>query len=531
MPPHRLVAALLTSSLLLCAAAARPDTARRPPARDLRYVADMQRVDRLWRQDRPDVPAIVRILLAERGYPRRSFEYGYWWHMCHRELRLLDVSDGPIVSLAWSADGRRLTARDEDGVVTTWSPDTGRLLDTTYDQAEANRLLPSDVPLSLLSPDGATRVEVDAGGACSIWDAASDEKRFDVVGHLGRVTCAAFAADGARVATGSEDGTVRVWDATTDRTTTDLSLAKPPGWPQDFSPDDKRLLIDGALPDGFRVCDSTIGKVLAAVTIDNGKVRFSPNGRWIATSFGDTATIWNAATGARVSEQQGFRTGGLGGTVFSFLSFTRDGRRLITTSSSGNVSVWDVGTTGQLSSRSQAQLDGMVDALDERGERAIGSGGTEGECLWELPSGRKLWQSSVRIQSWAAAFSPDGRWVAVGSLDGPVTVFDARTGRIAATLNGHTDFVLTVRWTRDSRRVISIALGDGTRIWDPCSGECLMGAPLSATPAGPAVSHDGSRLAFITRGRGVVILQAASDAEIRRWAALDRDLLRRMAAR
>jgi len=48
-----------------------------------------------------------------------------------------------------------------------------------------------------------------------VWDAQNGDELLSLKGHTGTVTCVAFSPDGARIVTGSEDTTLKVWDTRT----------------------------------------------------------------------------------------------------------------------------------------------------------------------------------------------------------------------------------------------------------------------------------------------------------------------------
>lgn len=116
--------------------------------------------------------------------------------------------------------------------------------------------------------------------------------------------------------------------------------------------------------------------------------------------------------------------------------------------------------------------------------------------------------------SWvqAAAFSPDGRRIASGSLDKTLRQWDAFTGQaVGAPLTGHTDAVTSVAFSPDNRRIVSASHDKTLRLWDASSGQPI-GQPL--------VGHTDLvySVAFSPDGRRVA--SASADKTIRLWDAV-----------
>ena len=65
------------------------------------------------------------------------------------------------------------------------------------------------------SPDGRRIVSGSDDKTVKVWDAATGQETLTLKGHTGEVHSVAFSPDGRRIVSGSYDGTVKVWDAST----------------------------------------------------------------------------------------------------------------------------------------------------------------------------------------------------------------------------------------------------------------------------------------------------------------------------
>ena len=117
-----------------------------------------------------------------------------------------------------------------------------------------------------------------------------------LAGHSDSVSAVTFSSDGRRIASGSKDKTIKVWDVTTghvEKTLTDHS-----GWVNfvAFSPDGRRI-ASGSNDRTIKIWDVTTGQVEKTLTTHSGwvnAVAFSPDGRRIASGSGDkTIMVWD----------------------------------------------------------------------------------------------------------------------------------------------------------------------------------------------------------------------------------------------
>ncbi|KZO92972.1 hypothetical protein CALVIDRAFT_285545 [Calocera viscosa TUFC12733] len=109
------------------------------------------------------------------------------------------------------------------------------------------------------------------------------------------------------------------------------------------------------------------------------------------------------------------------------------------------------------------------------------------------------------------AVSPDGRWIASGSEDQTIRIWDIETGAaIGEPLVGHEDWVMTVAFSPDGMRVAS-GSGDKTiRMWDVETGTAI-GEPLAG--------HDDRVLSVAFSPDGKRIASGSADEAIRMWDA------------
>jgi class 3 adenylate cyclase len=279
-------------------------------------------------------------------------------------------------------------------------------------------------------------------------------------GHGGAVCGVAWSPDGRLVATGSLDGPVHVWDAGSGEETRRL--------------EGHHRLVYG--------------------------VAWSPDGRLLATGGGDrTVRLWDTSSGKEIRKLEGH-----GLTVFG-VAWSPDGRLLGTGDSEGTVRVWEAGSGKEVYRRRRhnGPVYGVAWSLDSQ---LLATGSDTGIArVWGAGSGNELLVLTVASNGGIGAlgWSPDSQLLATPSADRTVGIWEARTGKLVASLEGHTSQVDCARFSPDGRLMATISSDRTARFWGAYTwmqvGVLPLGWDADASP-GPQIlawHPDGTCLAVV----------------------------------
>lgn len=162
----------------------------------------------------------------------------------------------------------------------------------------------------------------------------------------------------------------------------------------------------------------------------------------------------------------------------SRVSFSFDGRYLITAGSDGVARIWP--TFDQAADPGAPLASGQPLALSHgswvwcavfniEGTRVATSGNGTDAKIWEFPSGRLLQAIEHKDTVRSVSFSPDGKYVVTASLDKIGRVSETDTGAKVVDLVGHTNGLIGAAFSPDGRSVFTVA--DDVRIWDWRTGQ------------------------------------------------------------
>jgi WD40 repeat protein len=311
------------------------------------------------------------------------------------------------------------------------------------------------------SPDGKTLCLAggadDETGIVKLFDVATSRERLSLDGHANRVNAVAFAPDGKTLASGAgaeTGGEVKFWDAETGKP---LATIAPEGGyvlSLAYSPDGKTLAIGSGYAENLR--------------------------------FFGRSSFWEVASGRELPlVLQGPR-----GEVTA-VAYVNAGKQLVTSGSrfdeASGRNIWEVKLWDTDDGKEQAvlftsvgpEVDGIFFnvrslAVSSDGKRVAGAGRDSSQGAYR--GALRVWGVNPSADSgflsdektpvlWSAAFSPDGKTLAVGGAGDAVRFWDLTTNREQASLPSFEGAAFCVAFSPDGKQLIAggAAVDDANR--------------------------------------------------------------------
>ncbi|OQD81053.1 hypothetical protein PENANT_c030G04575 [Penicillium antarcticum] len=319
------------------------------------------------------------------------------------------------------------------------------------------------------SPDGQRIASGSSDNTIRLWDPVTGTLQQALEGHSDWVRSVAFSLNGRVLASGSSDNTVRLWDSATGTLQQTLEGHLGSVWSVAFSPDGC-LLASGSFDETIRIWNPITGalqRTFAGLVGSIWSVAFSPNGKVLASGSRDnTVRLWDPITGDLQRTLESHL-----GSVWS-VAFSPDGRKLASGSSDQTIRLWDP-ATGALLQILKGHQEGLRSVTFSHDSRVLASSDNEQIIrLWDSATGTLLQKFKGHSNSvWSLAFSPNGRILASGSYDQTVRIWDYAMNGLKQTLESRSGRLRSVAFSPDGRLLASCSDDYTVRLWDPITGD------------------------------------------------------------
>jgi serine/threonine-protein kinase len=480
-----------------------------------------------------------------------------------KELRKLEGHTDPVTSIAVSRDGKCAVSGASGGV-----DHALRLWDLEVEESKPRRLVGHADAIQgvAISPDGRRALSSGADGTVKLWDLERDlELKLPATPpKLGWRTIVAFQAGGLRLLSTPWPGNSNfalLWDSRKPKE--ELSIgAWGGGSSLGFSADGRYALI-GTGNQNVLVHDATTGKENRSFKGHTGvvtSVTSSPDGRRIVSgSLDGTVRLWDVESGEEVVQRRGHTF-----AVHS-IALSRDGRRALTGGGDNTGILWDL--TSSPPGRQLHRFEGHRGiirrvVLSPDGGLALSLGSDATSRLWDVGTGKELHR--LEQSGWGVDFvsdkatplvaasplltlrdlvsnkevhrffdesgfphlaivasSSDGRWVASGTTNGWVYLWNVATRKcIRAFLGGGNDQVQSMTFSRDSTQLLWSDSAGTVRTWEVKAAESKKPATFSGHVTAvnsAAFSPDGKLIAAAALDGKVIVWDAKSGKAQQDW--------------
>jgi eukaryotic-like serine/threonine-protein kinase len=308
-------------------------------------------------------------------------------------------------------------------------------------------------------------------------------------GYSAPVRCVALSPNGKLLASASGNygrpGEVKVWDLATGRELFCLRGHNDLVSCVAFSPDSRRLAsANGGVrtPGEIQFWDAAAGRALIRVPAHATPVRglaFSPDGLQLASVGGGfdsngaylpgEVKVWDAAGGRQLLRISGNEAADWpsASSAVAFSPAVAEPRRRLAFADGHTVRVCDA-TTGKELVHVGTHPNLVNSVAYSPNGRLLASGSVDGVVnVWDAESGKQTAVFHHADGISGLAFGPDCRQLAAAAGNSVVKIWDVTNKHEAVVLRGHRDTVASVAFSPDGWRLAS-GSGDGTvKLWDP----------------------------------------------------------------
>jgi WD40 repeat protein len=269
--------------------------------------------------------------------------------------------------------------------------------------------------------------------------------------HSATVLSLSWDSVGNKIASGSGDNTIKIWDGNSLELLRALEGHSDSVWSLDWNHDGKKL-VSGSGDKTIKLWDGLSGQLLKTLT-------------------------------------------GHSGVVYS-VAWSHDDSRIVSGSEDKTIKIWD-GISGEMINIMEGHSDRIFTVSWSHDDSRIVSGSEDKTIkIWDSSSGTIIRTFTGHSGSvYSVSYSHDDSKIVSGSYDKTVRIWNAETGDLMKVLKGHSEEVTCVAWSRDDRKIASCSYHDKKIIiWDSLTGQPLTTFPLVSGSYALAWSPDNNEI-------------------------------------
>jgi len=435
-----------------------------------------------------------------------------------------DQNQAAITSLVFSRDSKRFVTVDSSGKTQVWGIERAELLHTLtpsignkddfttavafspngqrilrvvnsvqnkvqkvqadmFDALQGKHLFslePLSTPVSSLAflPDNRSIAFSFTNKVVKLFDSASQHFVDTFGGQLLKAQQAAVSPDGSVIVAGTVDGVLQLWDAKKKILKYSLTGHNESIEQVAFSPD-ARFILAGDHHGNITLWNRKSNKVMWSIDAHKkGHTLFamSPDNTALLTSSTESSimTLWDMQSHRPIYKFRGHHAGITG------ICYTPDGARIVSSSNDGSVKVWDAATRRVIHTFVSDSRNKKFTALDISSDgkylaAGVNASGREvhGIEIWALDTFEQHYSLNDHFKKVTAIkFSSDSKQLVSGSEDGSIKIWNLETGELSASLHKKEVIgkepvpVTSVAFSKNGREIISVDGEGGVNSWN-----------------------------------------------------------------
>ncbi len=432
------------------------------------------------------------------------------WNSSTGQLtRSIKASSGRLYLAVFSKDGSKILSSGADDTTRIWNAKTGELI----------KELESGSSGANFSPDGNRLVMAANNNKDLLVVNSKDGKTaLTLKGHSEYIYEAEFSPDGSRIVSSSDDTTAKVWDGKTGKL---IRSFKHTEYVLDaaFMAGNSRIVTgdDGGL---MRVWDVVTGKELKKQKVGESGIAVvavsQDQSTFLTGSYDSSIRLWDSKTFKEIRAFKGHER-----AIYS-LSYGAKDQKIISASSDGTAKIWDTKTGKQLFSYNKHSFNANSVAFSNNNKKILTSTNLRDVRIMDTETGKELLKFRIGEVLATANFSPDGvNFVTASDIHGDV--WNASTGELVTSLNGHEGGMLSAIYSSDGLSILSVGEDKTVRLWNSTSGEQKWQITHEKEVAKAIFSTDQKQVISLDATGTTFIWDAQTGKEISKFAATTPD--------
>jgi WD40 repeat protein len=389
------------------------------------------------------------------------------WNLRGQQISRTYLSDLETV-WRFSADARTLVSGSDE--ICLWDVASGQILNKAETGVWMTALA--------FSPDGRQIASGHDDGSVRLWDAADLKLLKTIDAHPSAISALAFRNDGLELATAGEDCKICVWNTQTFERICTMT-GHPDRIPALAWQNQTNRLYSAGWDRSVRIWAVPQEDPLLLLNTHSEQVycvAFSPDGRLLACADSDCEIhIWNDPDAKHPQHVLRGHTADV-----QAMAFSADGVYFASAGADRTIRVWNM-NDGHLHAGPDGAKRHVIAMLPAPRRQNLFSSVGSSLQAWETESAQIAWFPTTKENVFSLAASLDGRWIATSGESAEVELWNTETHQLVRTLTHTRGPISSLSFSPDSTHLACASLSDGlVWLWDLNAAEAVLVIPEAA---------------------------------------------------